>query len=70
MRFTPEFLADERGKFAQLWVTSVAGTALVIVIQAFGADWSAWRLDTAAVDWTFTLDRSSGKWKIADLTVR
>jgi hypothetical protein len=57
MHLSPTFLADERGKLAQLWVTSIAGTALVIVIQAFGADWSTWRINTAAADWSFMLDR-------------
>jgi hypothetical protein len=46
---------EEKNKIAQLWVTSVAGTALVIVIQTFGADWSEWEWSLANL--RFMLDR-------------
>jgi preprotein translocase subunit SecG len=56
-KLSPTFMPDERGKLAQLWVTSVAGTALVIVIQTFGEDSASWKFDFFNPDPSFMLDR-------------
>lgn len=57
----PRFTNLEIDNMGQLWVTSVAGTALVVIVQAIGEDWSAWTLrcvvSACAVDWPFTMDR-------------
>jgi hypothetical protein len=58
MPLTPKFQTDELGKLAQLWITSVAGTALVIVIQSFGEDLSRWEGTLSHANLGFMLDRT------------
>jgi hypothetical protein len=57
----PHFTDDQKVKIGQLWVTSVGGIALVIVIQAFGQDWSHWwgwsTVGWSGICWKFTFDR-------------
>lgn len=61
MKKTPKFSDDEIRKVGQLWVTSIAGTALVIVIQSIGEDWLHWaiwpKIQWLDIDWGFTADR-------------
>jgi hypothetical protein len=63
MRWKPEFTEEQKVKIGQLWVTTVGGVALVVVIQAFGHDWSQWRLWTCAADWSpSNWDFTLGRW--------
>jgi hypothetical protein len=61
MAKTPRFSPEEKQKIGQLWVTSVAGTTLVILLQSIGHDWSSWTIWPAIsvghIDWGFTADR-------------
>lgn len=69
--------ASNKVLIAQLWVTSVAGTGLVLILQSLGSDWSSWRWhwpwQFASVEWGFTLDRllryALAVWFAAHLTI-
>jgi len=56
-KWKPSFDKEERSKLAQLWITSIAGTALVIVIQSFGSDNKNWEIDLSNPDMSFTFGR-------------
>jgi hypothetical protein len=69
---TFETLTSQRITFDRCDVSAASDRALAactgaVVFVRRDGDGSA---ESVPVDWTFTLDRSSGKWKIADLTVR
>lgn len=69
---TFETLSSQRITFDRCDVTAAGDRALaactgVVVFVRRDGDGTA---ESVPVDWTFTLDHSSGKWKIADLTVR
>jgi hypothetical protein len=57
VKWKPKFSTEEIGKLAQVWVTGVGGTALVIVIQSIGEDYANWQ-GTLSPDWGFMLDRT------------
>lgn len=69
---TFETLSSQRITFNRCDISAAGDRALaactgVVVFVRRDGDGSA---ESVPVDWTFTLDHSSGKWKIADLTVR
>jgi hypothetical protein len=69
---TFETLSSQRITFDRCDVSAAGDRALaacagVVVFVRRGGDGTA---ESVPVDWTFTLDRSSGKWKIVNLTVR
>jgi len=57
---------------AQLWVSSVAGSGLVFILQAFGTDWRQWQF--GCWDWPFMIDRALryalAFWFAAHLTIQ
>lgn len=61
-----------RGLIAQLCVSSVAGSGLVFILQAFGADWRQWHF--GCWDWPFMIDRALryalAFWFAAHLTIQ
>lgn len=54
------FLNDPRRRLlGQLWVSTMVGTAVVLILQQLGSDWSNWQsvFRGATLDWPYTLDR-------------